>query len=249
MPVLQEQSFDTRQKIMDVVTEMLTKSMVHGNYVTGYRKAELEADRDQAIDFWFDRPAGGAWPIVLNDDPSQFKCRDKPGYRDVPLCRFQPFFGVDADTTVIGRDYKGLLTTRATTQYFVAVKDADDVFCEIYRISTAKLRPQVEALEREWIETTNDRFVAQSAMNMQKKTEFINNSVWTKRLYASPTGEVWWQKNKRREAPKINFYLPESLKEDSFEIPSHIGLTIKRTYEKLKAEAEEATGTSRRRRR
>lgn len=225
---LEEQSFDDRLSISQYIDQRLIKCLCDIGHLTDVAKSSLSEDKDEGIDYWF------------SGDPIQWKVRMKPKQVDVPVCYSQPFHGYDSPGTKWGRDYKGLVLVGKTVRYYVAIKNKAGIFCEVYMVSTNVLRPLIATLEQEW-EQWDDKFSpgyhSKKSMTKAKSSGWIGGRT-ARQLYGSNVGQVWWKKNYQDKSPKINFYFPSSLKEQSFEIPESVGLEIKNTCDKLMEEAE-----------
>lgn len=211
---LQEKKFDVRINISKVWTLALVNHLKKIGHIVDFREATLEEDKNDLIDFWFKYPN--------NDEfiPIAFKIRVCPFNRDIHLAKYKPFWGVDSDRTVVGRDFI-CVTSSPIQQYYVAVKK-NDQFDEIYRISKLKLKSIVTELDENWHEGHNE--IKNSLVPHKELTSKKNNFFMEKKLFkgkgsikmwSTPSGEVWWHKNQSENFSKVNYYIPEAFKEES----------------------------------
>jgi hypothetical protein len=238
MPVDPNANWVDREKYTRWWTEALMLSLKEAGHIYAYVKASFQQDRDDGIDYFIKfQPNGKIYRI-------QFKIRQS-GYRDIPVVRDQPFYGIDRKNNpidgpfekgknTIGRDYKGLIVKQKSDLYFVAVANGG-LYTEVYVISTEKLRPLVLKLEEAW---NNIREFVQyegedeSCKNSDYKfrREFLTNqAMWKMKLKTclwSPStfngqenhGIVFLLRNKSEAFWKTYFYIPEHHKQKSLMI-------------------------------
>lgn len=220
---LQERDFAYRLRASEAMTYLVMRYLVKIGHFRSFEKATYEDDKEGGIDYWVDCNNAEVEPI-------QFKMRIKKGNSDFPVVRYQPFWGVDSAESVVGRDYRGLMEGK-TLFYYVSTRNADGSF-EIYRASKKRLVAVLKEMEEAWSAHDISRpwylcksrctgqknsFLLRSRVNEQGKGKemiFIPNES------GSVNWEIWWQKNPNERFPKINFYLPSSLKENSWTIPA-----------------------------
>lgn len=222
MQDLQERGFQERLGKSEVLANLLMKFLVRKGHFFGFEKSSYEEDLNEAIDYWIEGPSGR--------EAIQFKCRIKAGNADIPVVRYQPFWGIDSEATVVGRDYKGVMNGHTTQYYVVAMTRDGNV--EVYRTSTAKLRPIIHDIDKAWSEPDpGDAFIEQGQFTNEFNSKFKRRlcnaqGKGIQLIYAPRSGgvnwQVWWQKNAGERFPKINYYLPISLKEDSWQVPRRL---------------------------
>jgi len=202
---IHQQNFTTRLNVTDNYTAALMKLLQTKNHFLNYRKATREEDLN-GIDWWV------VYPGQTEEVPIQFKLRDRQ--KDIPLCRFQPFYGTDSPKTVIGRDYR-CIDNQTSAQYYVAVRNAAGKFTEIYKVSCETLRPLIMDLDAEWqkVEGLFDNFNLKF-FDTSRVGKWLESGIWNKRVFRGDSGcEVWWKKNRNEKFPKFNMYVPHSYKE------------------------------------
>lgn len=228
---LQDQHFNVRLKVSDVWTKMMVEFLKETGHIEDYRESTLEEDKNLLIDYWF------KYPDESEFVPVAFKLRIDPARRDIPVVYSQPFYGTNGEKTVLGRDFRCL--QGQVREYYVAVKNADKEFCEIYRISKQNLYPKINQMIESW---KNDENVSSQFITFDKLTEarneiLLKNLNWGKgvrKIWQTENGEIWWQKNPNEKFSKINLYVPENFKEQSFPIPSE---AYQRMLEKSKQDS------------
>jgi hypothetical protein len=221
---LQELDFRKRLKFADCLTWLIMGKLTRMGHFVAFKKATKEEDEHEAIDYWVDRNRTVFEPI-------QFKLRIVPGNSDFPCVLYQPFYGVDREDTVIGRDYKGVVQGK-TKYYYVASRQEHGSF-EVFWINKEILKSHILAAEQEWEAGDRSRpwLVSKARCTAQK------NALWYMRecnergkgmrmIYSPENGtvpwEIWWQKNPNESFAKINLYLSCSLKEGSITIPAEV---------------------------
>lgn len=199
---IHQKHFTSRLNIADAYTESLMNFLKEKKHIKEYKKATKEEDMN-GVDWWI-LYEDSAKPI-----PIQFKLRDKQ--KDIPVCRYQPFYGLENDRTVEGRDWR-CLQSSASKEYFVAVRNGDGKFVEIYKISCRKLKSAVKQLNEDWMavsgvfDTFSPTFFDDKHVKM-----WLERGIWNKRVFRNEKGgEVWWKKNKNENFPKFNMYVPYS---------------------------------------
>jgi hypothetical protein len=174
-------------------------SLFENKTIKKFVKAQLDEDKD-GIDYFVDYENYFAAPI-------QCKTRLK-GKKDIPVVRFQPFRGIDHDSLVIGRDYKGLVNGK-TLLYFTGSQDKENSkgFNSVSIILANKLMNLINAAEQEWFPNGNPwgYFTNETYKNTISKGR---NSYKLK--VASNGVEAWFKKNPQESFGKINYYIPHS---------------------------------------
>lgn len=213
---LQDQHFNVRLKVSDVWTKMMVDFLKQTGHIEDYRESTLDEDKNLLIDYWF------KYPNKEEFVPIAFKLRIDPAKRDIPVVYSQPFYGTDGQKTVLGRDFRCL--QGQVLEYYVAVKNADKEFCEIYRISKENLSSKINQMITSWKteENVSGQFISFDKLTEARNQILLNNLNWGKgfrKIWQTSNGEIWWQKNPGEKFSKINLYVPENFKEESFLIP------------------------------
>ena len=229
-----EQNFNTRLKESDIWTNQLAEHLKQIGHFEDYRRATREEDEKLLIDYWC------KYPNQEEFIPVGFKLRVEHSKRDIPILYSQPFHGFDNDRTVSGRDYRCL--KNSVKQYYVGVKDVNDQYREIYRISKEKILPHVETVIDSWKSDSEDygSFIPYSKMTSERNSALLNKANGFRKfqtLWRYEGTEIWWQKNPDRveKSPKINIYIPENFREESFLIDDSQYDKILAGYEAEKA--------------
>lgn len=227
---LQNRHFNHRIKESKIWTQMMVEYLKSIGHIKDFINATEDEDKNQLVDYWFQYNEGEEYV------PIAFKLRIDPAKRDIPVVYSQPFRGFDNETTVSGRDYR-CLEQNSVVQYYVAVKNKLKEYSEIYRISKNTLYPFVENIVSSWKAAKHEgvamSFVAYEKMTETKNKSLLNSMSWgkgMKRIFSCDNAEVWWQKNPAENYSKINFYINESLKEESFKIPKEDYQKMLETY-------------------
>ena len=197
--------FNERLNIADFYSLALMENLKTKKHFTTFRKSAKEEDLD-GIDWWV------TYPGETKEVPIQFKIRDKQ--KDIPICRYQPFHGLDHARTVEGRDYR-CLRDKKVNQYYVAVRNAVGQFTEIYKISSKTLNSLIVTLDKEWakVEGIFDMFPPKF-FDGSRVSLWLEKGIRNKCVFRNESGcEVWWKKNYNEKSPKFNMYVPYSAKE------------------------------------
>ncbi len=219
---LQNQKFTTRLTETTSDTDCLMMELLKINHFESYEKASKAEDK-KGIDYWV------IYPEQTDKVPIKFKIRDNPKFRDFPICRFQPLYGHDHEKNTIGRDFKNL-SDKVAQQYYVGIRSSSKKFFEVYRVSAEKLLEAVSKLEEEWTRvSTDDRMLHEngtynkSYFNKNNVSSWMACNVKNKNVFDSFYGQVWWKMNNAssgEKRPKLNMYIPDSVKDESFSIES-----------------------------
>lgn len=232
---LHTQNFESRLSISDLYTQILVKYLEKLRHFKSVRKATEAEDLD-GVDWWV------LYPNETEPSPIQFKLRDKR--KDCPVCRFQPLYGLDHEKNIVGRDFRGLRDKRSKN-YYVAYRGTDKTFTCIYRMSSDTLHKLVVGLDEEWQKAEtyptnriNDMFGGtynQSFFTHDNVQEWIGNRVNNKVVYRGSNGcEIWWKKNYNEGRPKLNMYIPEKLREETFPLTGAASDLIEGCFIKMK---------------
>ena len=206
---LHNKSFINRLNISDSFTESLMCFLKKKNHFSSFRKASKKEDLE-GIDWWV------KYPNEKGETPIQFKLRDKQ--KDIPICRYQPFYCVDSNKTVEGRDFRHI-KEKKSLQYYVAIRN-NNYFKEIYSISCKSLNKMILEMDKNWQNVSGvfDSF-SPSFFSEQKNNTWIEKGIRNKRVFSDENGcEVWWKKNPGEKFSKFNMYVPYSLNEWSISI-------------------------------
>lgn len=197
---IQVSNFQNRLKVSDDQTEMLMNILLDEGHFSFFRKASTEEDRS-GIDWWV------VYPGETEEQPIQFKLRVKQ--KDLPICRYQPFYGVDHPKTVEGRDWRGI-RDRKSTQYYVGVCSKAGHYTEIYKVPCDILRSIMIDLDQEW-RAVEGRFenYAPQLFTEEIFNIWIEKSVRDRKVFTSENGcQIWWKKNFNEPYAKFNMYIP-----------------------------------------
>lgn len=201
---LHTRQFNERLNVADSYSFALMKFLNQKNHFQSVRKSSKEEDLD-GVDWWV------IYPDENQEVPIQFKLRDKQ--KDIPVCRFQPFWGINHAKTVVGRDFRGLRDSKCK-HYYVGVRNGNGQFTEIYSISCQSLKSKIDQLDQEW-QTVTGRYgnFALDFFEENRVNSWLQKGIWNKRVFSNDIGEVWWKKNGNEKSPKFNMYIPYECKE------------------------------------
>ncbi len=191
--------FEQRLRISDNQTFQIMNSLFENKTIKKFVKAQLDEDKE-GIDYFVDMEDFLAAPI-------QCKTRLK-GKKDIPVVRYQPFRGIDHESLVIGRDYKGLVNGK-TLLYFTGSQSKENsrVFDNASIICAKKLLRLINEAENEWF--PNGDFWSYFTNETYKST--INKGRNSYRLKIATNGvEAWFKKNPQESFGKINYYIPHA---------------------------------------
>jgi hypothetical protein len=218
---LHEANFNVRLKVSDTYTKILMKLLEkNGHFKKVVRQANKEEEH-RGIDWW----------VIFDEKevPIQFKLRDKR--KDVPVCRYQPLYGMDHDKNVDGRDFRGI-ESKSSEFYYVAIRDKNKRFFQIYRCSSNKLRKLVMNCDKAWEKSGG--VYAKNFFNSKNVQEWVDKKVFTKLIFSDEYGcQIWWKKNRVEKSPKLNMYVPETFKEWEFKIDKNMADFIDKMYANL----------------
>lgn len=167
--------------------------------ILNFKKTEVEEDKG-GVDFYVDTKDG------KTNQPVQFKTR-REKWRDLPICRFQPFRGYEKST--VGRDYRSL-KDKKNVFYYVASSGDGKNYDKITITCTSKILNLIEEAEKEWF---GDE-IAWSYFTEELYNNNLGKKIYNKKLKVASNGvEAWFKKNFNNIEGfgKINLYVPESL--------------------------------------
>ncbi|RDJ35308.1 MAG: hypothetical protein DWQ19_10870 [Crenarchaeota archaeon] len=200
---LHHEHFHKRLNTSDNYTNALMQLLKKKKHFKSFRKATREEDL-AGIDWWV------VFPDEDEESPIQFKLRDK--MKDMPLVRYQPFRGTDDETTVEGRDWRGL-HDNASKYYYVAIRNGTG-FCQAYRITSKKLKKIARKLDKEWSQSEKAFETFPVGFFDSKRVQmWLKKGIWNKCVFRTDDGEIWWKKNRNEGFPKFNMYIPYDYKE------------------------------------
>lgn len=213
-----QKSFNSRLNITDNYTLALMEVLKTKGHFQDFRKSSKEEDLG-GIDWWV------IYPKQKTELPIQFKIRDKQ--KDIPVCRFQPFYGIGHEKTVEGRDFRCLQGNK-TSAYYVAIRNGTS-FSEIYSITCAKLAKSVIKIDELWQATEKQGdnlpkgFFDPKHVNLWLEKDIRNRCV-----FRQDEGQVWWKKNYNEKSPKFNFYIPYAQRDWDVKLTSEDSILIER---------------------
>ena len=196
--------FLERQSVSTQISYGLMERLFESKKIAGFYVAKYEEDK-KGVDFFL------KWK---NEDDNksrvQFKNR-QDNFQDIPVCRFQPFYGVDSQKTVTGRDYRALVN-KENDYYFTAVKGKSGKYEQVVVISSEKLLKYLEDAEKEWF-GDKPPWEAYNEIWCNKTTQ------WNKKLLSASNGvEAWFKRTNSEKCAKINLYIPKKLAETIYEV-------------------------------
>jgi uncharacterized protein YbaA (DUF1428 family) len=214
---LQERQFGERLQESKIWTQMVVTVLKAKGHITDFRQATADEDRNLLIDYWFKYPGEEEWvPVAI-------KLRIDPNKRDIPVVYSQPFYGINCDRTVIGRDYRCIMEGRAV-RYYVITKNASGEFSNVYWMSKEKLKTLISDLISEWrTQPTSGQLIAYDRLTQERVESLVRNAEngkCSRKIAFTDEGEVWWQKNRTERFSKINLYFPERVQEGNVLIPA-----------------------------
>jgi hypothetical protein len=202
---LHNKHFLERQEISSKISYGLMEKMFESKKIGSFSNAKLDEDK-KGIDFfitWKNKDSSDKYKV-------QFKNR-QDNFQDIPVCRFQPFYGVGNSKTVMGRDYKALIN-KENDYYFTAVKGKSGNYEEVLIVSSSVLLKRLQEAEKEWF-GSNPLWENFDATWCDKTTQ------WNKKLLTASNGvEAWFKRTAKEKAAKINLYVPKRYAEDLFQV-------------------------------
>jgi hypothetical protein len=192
---LHQQSFLSRMGISGSKTRQIMDLLFENKKIQAF-SITTETEDKGGIDYFI------SWQDKKNI-PIQFKLRmDK--WKDIPVLRFQPFYGSDSQQTVLGRDYKGL-KKGITEWYFHSYLDENNEYTKIVATQSGKLLKIIEDAEKEWFPTEAPwDYFQQTLFEKYNKQKIFNRKL----KKASNGVEAWYKKNPKEPGGKINYYVP-----------------------------------------
>lgn len=220
---LHKKKFNDRLEVSEKYTLPLMELLKNRGRFASYQKTITEEDKE-GVDYWVSVPSLQSIrssvykdEVELKNVPIQFKIRDKQ--KDIPVCRFQPFHGIDAESTVVGRDYRCLRDKKAS-QYYVAIRN-NGCFSEIYSINSNDLLEHVSAVDKAWSECEKVGDQLPSSFFTKANTQlWLEKDIRNRCVFRNEIGDVWWKKNYNEKSPKFNIYINYQFKEWSINLTS-----------------------------
>lgn len=201
---LHNKHFLDRQEISFKVSYKIMEKLYENKIIKSFSVAKIDEDK-KGVDFFLN------WKDDdCNAHRVQFKNR-QDNFQDIPVCRFQPFYGVDASNTVVGRDYRGL-KNQENDYYFTATKGKSGNYEEVSIVKSKTLLKFIEEAEKEWFGDAN---IWQS----YDEIWCAKTKQWNKKLLKASNGvEAWFKRTASEKAAKINLYIPKSFAEQVFKV-------------------------------
>lgn len=202
MPI-QEQSFLNRLAASGEDTTNCVKKLFEVKHIFNAKKAELERDKNEGVDFDFD------YEKELNV-PNQFKVRHN--HPDIPIVIAQPFWGYGHDKTKMGRDLVGLLKKKTKYHYVGIVKN--NVVQSVFYAKSSVVAKEATAALKAWYDAETDTIAGRYGKKWftPEMVEKWILKVRDKNIFDFPNGiQIWWKKNKNEKFPKLNMYIPMDL--------------------------------------
>jgi hypothetical protein len=190
----QNKSFLKRHEISEKVTYDIMENLYENKHIFAFFKTAVEEDK-----------AGTDYAVRMVEDNTpvniQFKTRHDR-WQDLPICRFQPFRGIDNCT--VGRDYKSIMSDK-NQFYFVATQNLNKQYDKVSITETSKIKKLITDAENEWFP---DGKVWDFFTN-EIYQKYLQNKIRNKKLKTASNGvEAWFKKNHTEEFGKINIYIP-----------------------------------------
>jgi len=195
--------FNDREKKSRIETGNIVEILEEKKVISNPRETIKEVDIS-GTDFIIDYKD-------LKDVPIQFKTR-KDRWKDIPVCRLQPFRGYEKST--IGRDYESL-KSKKNKLYFVASMNEEKRYSHVSITSTDKILDLINEAEQEWFpEAEQWAYFSSKIFN-----DLLDRGIWNKKLKTSKNGvEAWFKKNYSESYGKINYYIPANFADNLVEI-------------------------------
>jgi len=206
---LHNKHFLHRQEVSTKLSYELMEKLFNLKKIKFFQKAVIEADKS-GIDYFFRWTDGDEEPNKGQLIKAQFKNREDK-YQDVPISRFQPFYGVGHQRSKDGRDYRAL-RDNMNDVYLTAIKPDGVNYSEILVINSTKLFNLVLEAEKEWFSDSTpwayiDALACDKINKNDKKLKKASNGV-----------EAWFKRTKSEKAAKINMYVPRDYVDYSIKI-------------------------------
>lgn len=193
----QNQSFIKRHAKSEEEALAIMSQLQNKGIIKKFLKTDIEQDK-----------SGTDYLISILDEacdiPVQFKIR-REKWRDLPVCRFQPFRGFGRCT--LGRDYKSLSEGKNKFYYVASSKDAKN-FDRVTITNTDKIFSLIKEAENEWFGQEEPW----SYFSEEQYLTYIKKKIYNKKLKVANNGvEAWFKKNfdDVEGFGKINIYIPE----------------------------------------
>lgn len=192
----QDLGFLERQETSTKISYQIMEYLFEKKYINAFRKTDKKTDID-GVDYEVQ------WSSCDSFKNVQFKNRQDK-WKDLPVTRFQPFYGVDCDRTVLGRDYKSL-TLKKNEYYLVATQNSKKKYDQVSVTCTQKILQLILDAEKEWF----GEMQPYAYFTNEKFQEFFSKDIRNKKIHVASNGvEAWYKKNFRENYGKINVYVP-----------------------------------------
>jgi len=190
----QNKSFLNRHQISEKNTYAIMENLFENKHIMAFHKTKVDDDK-AGTDFYVKMKEGMDMVNI------QFKTRhDK--WQDLPICRFQPFRGIDNCT--VGRDYKSIMSDK-NKFYFVATQNSTKQYDKVSFTETSKIKKLITDAENEWFPDGN----VWDFFTNEVYQAHIEKKVRNKKLKVASNGvEAWFKKNHTEDYGKINLYIP-----------------------------------------
>lgn len=192
----QDLKFLERHETSTKISYQIMESLYEKKHIAAFSKTDKKTDidgTDYLVKF-----------LDTNDyQKVQFKNRQDK-WKDLPITRYQPFYGVDSEQSVLGRDYRSLVQNK-NDFYVVATQNSNKVYDQISITSTSKILQLMLEAEKEWFPSGNsfDYF------NKEFFDKLFSQKVRNKKIHVATNGvEAWYKKNFNENYGKINLYVP-----------------------------------------
>ena len=194
MKQLHECHFFYRYSLSEFYAQKISEYLINIGHFKKSEKTEKDEDV-KGIDRYV------AFKNKSEKIPIQFKIRDKRS--DIPISRFQPFWGLNNKKTIVGRDYVSL-ENKVSKFYYTAKKNNENIFDEVLIIESNKLHEIIKEAEDEM---KNEKYNLFSDNEIKKITKSFKK---VQKMFTASNGvEAWFQKNINENIAKINLYVPK----------------------------------------
>lgn len=192
----QDLGFLERHETSTKISYKIMESLFEKKCITAFYKADKKTDIE-----------GTDYFVIFNKHEPikkvQFKNRQDK-WKDIPITRYQPFYGINSDQTVLGRDYRSLFDKK-NDYYIVATQNSSKSYDQISITSTSKILQLMLEAENEWFSNG----IAYEYFNQEYFNKFLSQNIRNKKIHVATNGvEAWYKKNFNENYGKINLYVP-----------------------------------------
>lgn len=188
--------FLERQDRSTKISYNIMESLFVAKKIKAFHKADKKTDID-GTDYLVQFSEGESFKKV------QFKNREEK-WKDLPITRYQPFYGVDDKQSVLGRDYRSL-TEDKNEYYIVASQNLTKQYDQISITSAKKVKELLLQAEKEWFGEN----LAYDYFDRNYFDALMQKKVRDKKIHVASNGvEAWFKKNYKEAYGKINVYIP-----------------------------------------